>query len=139
MPHPKPGLWADRWPAFSLQPYFQRNIYTNYNHGRGFAYWLWSENADMIPLIIKHRNPDYVGIQRAPDMFVLSLKWHNQLVFFESLANATAAGEGPFRLVEFCEGKVVWKDRVAEEDSYAIFRKDKAAVSQPAGPAAGGQ
>jgi hypothetical protein len=94
------------YPSFGVQPYFDRNIFINLNHGKGPAFWPWSRDADNV------QDPEACATLR-PDYVLIDLK--------------TNRGEQPagYHLIRISRGRLWWKGWEAVDDSYELFGRDE--------------
>ena len=97
-------IYATSFWSTSIQPYFAKNIFDNYNNKKNPAFWLWSYNINMIQdtsIIIKHK-PDLI-ISREP-INLKRLKGYQFIGLFE--------------------GNMYWKRAIKERNNFYLYQKE---------------
>jgi len=93
--------------SMGVLPYFERNIYDNYNNKQNPSYWFWSsKNSIVLRAFDIEDSPEYIlygikfiEIKEAPDL------------------------EGYIKIAAF-EGDIYWKYRVFEHESYVLYQRE---------------
>jgi hypothetical protein len=101
----KKKIYATSFHAISILPYFDDNIFNNYNNKQKPCFWLWSTKNNMIQDIPKI-------IEDKPDIIIIGIKYHHQ----EKLPILPH-----YKLIRMFDGNIYWKDRILEKDSFALF------------------
>jgi hypothetical protein len=101
----KKKIYAPSFHAISILPYFDDNIFNNYNNKQKPCFWLWSTKNNMIQDIPKI-------IEDKPDIIIIGIKYHHQ----ENLPILPH-----YKLIRMFDGNIYWKDRILEKDSFALF------------------
>ncbi len=109
---PSPRIYAIGFACVAIQPYFPRNIFSNWNHGRPEAYWDWSRqnrvNEDTLRL--SSSRPDYVIVGYKNDF--------ERSVWTEQVRNSG------YRAVRHFDGNSFWHAQVFEPESFDLYRLD---------------
>lgn len=108
-------IFATRFHSISILPYFDRNIYCNYNDGNKPAFWFWSRQNEMYSQTLDSI-PEY-----HPDWVLYGVKYY----LHDNKSDPTPKLpeiEG-FRLVKVFNGGLYWKERMIETDSFALYKK----------------
>lgn len=100
-------VWALGFHATGIQPYFDRNIFDNYNDGGEQAYWHWSR-----PTWLEEERAEVVAAE--PDTIVWGVKFPRQKAVW-TLTD--------YEAVATFEGDLYWKNRVVERDAFVILRR----------------
>jgi len=95
-------------PASAVQPYFDRNIYANYNHGRPQSFWKWSTGIDLI------YEPRRI-LNAQPDLIVLSVVWRG--------SERQPRLYPGYRVLARFPGKLAWKNGTLERESYILLER----------------
>lgn len=100
-------VWALGFHAIGIQPYFDHNIFANYNDGGDAAYWHWAR-----PTRLEEARVEVVAAK--PDTIVWGVKFPHQkevwtLTDYEAVATF--------------DGDLYWKNRVVERDAFVILRR----------------
>lgn len=111
------SIYANHWHAISILPYFERNIFDNYNGKENPSFWFWSKNNNMI------RSLDLM-VADCPDWIIWGVKLQGEEVLPDI--------DG-YELVRFFEGATYWKSHVFERDSFALYRRAGAAANASEG------
>lgn len=102
-------IYATSFHAISILPYFDNNIFNNYNNKQKPCFWLWSTKNNMIEDIQKI-------IEDKPDLIIIGVKFKEQ----EKLPVIPK-----YKFVGMFDGNIFWKNRILEKDSFALFRKEE--------------
>lgn len=94
--------------AMSIQPYFAKNIWSNYNRGENPSFWWWSSNADFVP------TPELLVAGR-PAAIVYGDKQGGKP---EPLPAPELVG---YRVSCWFRGALWLKDQVYEQDGYYVL------------------
>jgi hypothetical protein len=123
------GNWST-----SILPYFDRNIFTNYNGGQKPAYWVWRRDYNPHIWSYLDREGSYsidekleAIVSDRPELIIISLQG---TPYDESLL-AGYALEGRFG------GQLYWRDALSSDDSYAVYRRTSASERPPVESASG--
>ncbi|MEM8933437.1 MAG: hypothetical protein AAGE94_19760 [Acidobacteriota bacterium] len=128
-------LYATSFPCIALQPYFDHNLFANYDPRGGGTFFDWSATT---PLYIKRRGPltveDYVELDHwmteqlaeAPDFVLVSSKSPLDRGTIMSLRD-----DGRYRPVATTEGVIFWKTSRLELDHYLLFQRVDPPVDLP--------
>jgi hypothetical protein len=100
-------IYATSFHSISILPYFDNNIFDNYNNKRNPSFWFWSKKNNMITDI-------ETIIKDSPDLIIIGVKFHGQ----EKLPVIPK-----YIFVGMFDGNIFWKNRIFEKDSFALFRK----------------
>jgi hypothetical protein len=102
----KKKIYATSFHSISILPYFGDNIFDNYNFKYKPCFWLWSKENTVIQdfeTIIKER----------PDLIIIGIKFPDQ----EQMPILP-----DYKFIRMFDGNIYWKDRIFENDSFALFR-----------------
>ena len=109
-------IYIDSFYPVSVLPYFETNLFCNYNEGKKPCFWFWSSQNSM------YKEPFSLYTSYAPDVIILSLERFSPSGPPDP---SPALPEIPgYRLHKLFEGGLYWKDRIYEKDSYALFEKE---------------
>lgn len=104
-------IFAHGFQTFAVQPYFDRNLFDNYNNKQGPAFWLWSSRHRPIPSLADIRQGD-------PDVIVIAV-WNVWTSKQEQLPNRPG-----YTQVGVFEGRLFYKgDDYYGHDSFLVLRK----------------
>jgi hypothetical protein len=99
-------IYATTFWSTTIQPYFDNNIFDNYNNKQKPAFWLWSTKNNMIQ--------DYETILRdKPDL----------IIFGRPSKNLREIED--YQFVGIFEGNMYWKRTIKERNNFALFRKEE--------------
>ncbi|HYX35762.1 MAG TPA: hypothetical protein VE954_21910 [Oligoflexus sp.] len=101
-----PSIYATGFHSIAILPYFDHNIFANYDHHQDGAFWDWSLKNDM------QHNLDLIVLD-APDTIVHGIKTRFSMT----------AQRLPGYIATKFTGHIYWKDRTLEEDSYVVYEK----------------
>jgi hypothetical protein len=108
---PEGELYAIGYSCTALQPYFPRNIFSNFNPGFGAAYWDWSKrnlvNDPTALFSSRHRDFVLLGYRNAGERS----RWTNLLKLL---------GYEPSR---HFEGSTFWQTAIFEGEAFDLFRR----------------
>lgn len=101
-------LFATSLQSVAIQPYFDRNIFYNYNNGEPYAFWRWSTDPTL------DENLARIPVDQ-PELVVWGIKSPQR----EALPDL-----GPdYQLVAVFDGNILWKGDYYERDAAAVFRR----------------
>lgn len=98
--------------ATSVQPYFDRNIWSNYDPGRPAAFWWWSQRTKF-PV-----DPEGL-VEGRPELIVYGDKWGGTP---QRIPPPSFPG---YRLDAHVAGALFLKDRIYEYDGYYLYRPER--------------
>lgn len=102
-------IYAIHWASFSLNPYFEHNLFDNYRRPDNISYWDWSEGNTMV------ENPDLIEGFR-PDLVVFPIKIPGtEADMAEALPN--------YRQKAVFWGQMFWKGGVLQPEVYLLFER----------------
>lgn len=107
-------IFISGWKTTAVQPYFDRNIFYNYNEGSSKRFWIWS-TSNQTPLGAFPKVID--SIQNDQPDIVIFASDHLDL-------NAIKQLKG-YHLKRVFPGFLFWKTGIHELNAYWIFRKDE--------------
>lgn len=95
-------IYATSFWSTTVLPYFDENIFDNYNNSEKLTFWLWSPRNNRIGELnaILEDQPDLIIIGRPK---------------VEEIAG--------YKFVGIFEGNLYWKNRIKEKNHFALFRK----------------
>ena len=96
----------------AILPYFDRNVFVNWNHGQPPSGWWWSTKFHYFD------TPDEI-VRANPDVIIRTLKpplWR---------ANVEAPGYAGYRKVAEATGAIFLHDRIKEDDSFQIWIRNE--------------
>ncbi len=107
--------------TLSILPYFNKNIFANLNSGRKPSFWVWSNNynteiwspQDKIGRSINDKLQ--VVLKETPDAIIISVPAQDDPSKFEVPA---------YKLAKYFPGKMYFRDKAGEPDSFAILLRD---------------
>lgn len=107
-------LFVSGWKSLAIMPYFEKNIFYNYNNGANYRYWLWSihnrntmgAGADVIKRIVTEQ----------PDLVVFASD------HIDIYSEIKVPG---YDLVEVFEGNLYWKTGLFEPDTFFVYQKSQ--------------
>lgn len=117
-------LFGSGFPAIALQPYFPRNIFTNYVSEGGFAFWDWSTEA---PWLYKPKTQlrfeDIVNwnarlLAPEPDYLLLTMKFPSDRLILEGVQQS-----GAYEIEAVFPGQLAWKGRSIEPETFVLLRR----------------
>lgn len=104
---PSAGVYGVGYAVMALQPYFPRNIFSNFET----AYWDWSSRNHMAADYgnLAHRRPAWVlvGYKTDEENFL----WNSQV------------RRSGYRVVKHFEGNLVWEGEVFEPESFDLYQR----------------
>jgi hypothetical protein len=105
-------IYAIGFACVAIQPYFPRNIFSNWNDGRPEGYWDWSKR--------NHLNDDSLRLaQLHPDYVMIGYKNEYEHGVWTNLARKSG-----YRAIRHFAGNSFWHTRVFEPDSYDLYERD---------------
>ncbi len=108
-------IYAVNFHSISILPYFDKNIFCNYNYGKNPSFWIWSPKNTMY-------GETYLDIDKYdPDVIIIGIKNYSP-EDIETDRYMVHSIEG-YQLDRFFGGSLYWKDRLLETDSFAVFIK----------------
>jgi hypothetical protein len=99
-------IYATGFHSIAILPYFDRNIFANYQPRHAGAFWDWSRQN---------------MLQQDPELMVLDGP-HTIVHGIKTRFNTTVPVLPGYTARKF-HGSIFWKDRVFEEDSYIVYEK----------------
>jgi hypothetical protein len=105
-------IFVSGWKSVALQPYFDRNIFYNYNDGADKRFWIWT---------VSNRTP--LGADR---QIIDSIRSENPdvVIFASDHLDITAIKEiDGYRYERTFEGYLYWKTGFQELNFYWVFRR----------------
>lgn len=96
------------WPAFSVQPYFDHNVFANFHEGRQPSFWEWTYENDLVDA------PRRI-LQARPDWIVLNIKLGGSLKQF--------AWYPGYRVLARFPGSLPLKFTSFEPDAYVLLER----------------
>ncbi|WP_207493444.1 hypothetical protein [Aridibaculum aurantiacum] len=105
-------IFASGWKSASILPYFDNNIFYNYNNGSSNRFWIWS-NENTTPMGAGIRVMDSISINQ-PDLVILASHYipSSKIISFEG-----------YQVVDNFKGFLCWKGRRAEPECFLVFKK----------------
>lgn len=103
----KSRILATQFFAPVILPYFEQNIFLNFNKGKRPSFFWWSTQYSF------NDNPAYI-LNEKPDLLILGIKFQE--------GNKIPQLPG-YEYVQFFPGFLFLKDRVLEKESFALFRR----------------
>jgi len=112
-------IFATGFHSFSILPYFDSNIFDNYNSGKEYSFFLWSKKKnEMIAQSldgISYKKPvniaQYLGNKY--DYVILGIKFHWQKEILKLPG---------YQFIRIFKGYIFWKDRALEQDSFSLYK-----------------
>lgn len=102
-------IYGTGFPSFAVLPYFDRNIFANYNGGSRPAFWFWSTRNTIV------EDPSAI-VRARPELVVLSVKLRGS-------RDAPSLFPG-YRIRAEFPGTVWFKDRALEADGYILLERE---------------
>ena len=119
-----PTIAAMGFPAIGLQPYFDQNLFSNYQLPGGHRFWDWSEDNPLYyrPVRLMKRDEMRVWLDAMladrPGYIVCSLKFPGDRIFEEWL------DENPdYQRISRFDGALYWKQKQLEWESFVLYRR----------------
>ena len=108
------NLAAIAYPTTALEPYFPKNLYSDFNNGSPTAYWDWSKrnaaNPENDPLgILSQRRREYVMVGYRLNY---EEEWWSHILL--SLG---------YRHVRHFEGDLFWHDHILEPEAFDVYHR----------------
>lgn len=103
--------------SVGILPYFQKNIFANYNSGRPPCFWRWSTaNAT---------GKDLDGVLAGrPDVIIMGLKFPRDEETYRRMQWMIMRRGLRYRFVARFDARLVWKTGLGEKDSFAVFERN---------------
>jgi hypothetical protein len=105
------GIEGFGFACVALQPYFDRNIFSNFRNGNASAYWDWSEAWRNFGELeeVNEKKPAYVivGYKTEEDKILMG----------------RAIRKSGYQLVRNFEGSLYWHDDVLEPDGFDLYKR----------------
>jgi hypothetical protein len=105
-------IFSSGWKVVAIQPYFERNIFYNYNDNSKMRFWFWSirnrTELGITPAIISRIESEQ------PDVLVFASD-HIRLPRPPEINGYQFAG--------FFEGNLYWKAGIYEQNAYWLYRR----------------
>jgi hypothetical protein len=107
--------------TIAILPYFDRNIFANFNAGQKPCYWVWAESYN--PNVWSNQDTTANSMH---DKAKLAAKDSPDLIIASVLgeydpSNMPLPG---YKLTKFFQGRVHWRDKAGEQESFAIFARE---------------
>lgn len=108
-------IYVTNFHSISILPYFEDNIFCNYNNNQKPSFWLWSPKNSM------YREP-YLAIgDYNPDFIILGIKNYSPgRKYPDEPVLQPITG---YRFVKHFSGGLYWKDKLLETDSFELYEK----------------
>lgn len=104
-------IHASGFHSISILPYFDRNIFRNFNDGSPKpCFYLWSTRNAMA------KDVDKSVTEGKPEFIIAGIKYDYQQNM------PTPPG---YRFMRFFDGDIYWKDRVLEKDAFALYIREE--------------
>ncbi len=100
-------------------PYFDENIFCNFNNGQKPCFWQWSQDNPLIfDIINKDNTKQYLSMIRQydPDYIIVDAKYKRNMPLLAALKADPA-----YRFIKLFEGNLYWKQGIFETEIYVIF------------------
>jgi hypothetical protein len=105
-------IYAIGFACVAVQPYFPRNIFSNWNDGRPEGYWDWSRQ--------NHVNEDSRRLdQLHPDYVMIGYKNESERGTWTDLVRKSG-----YQAIRHFAGNSFWQTRVFEPESFDLYRRD---------------
>lgn len=105
------GIYATSFHSIGILPYFDRNIFRNYNHGDQPSFWQW-----VVKPPVESPEPAKLAADQ-PELIIIGIK---QPAEAPPPDVPTPAG---YERVGYFQGDIYWKDHAFETDSFVVFRR----------------
>ena len=104
-------IYATNFHSISILPYFEKNIFANYENDENASFWFWSLRNKMT------QEYDYIDevIDAEPDLIIFGVK-HSSIKDFTFYIPY-------YNLVGDFDGNIFWKDCVYEKDAFVVYRR----------------
>jgi hypothetical protein len=105
-------IYAIGFACVAIQPYFPRNIFSNWNNGHPEGYWDWSRrnHVDEDSQRLEELHPDY-----------LMIGYKNEL---ERGIWTDAVRKSGYQAIRHFDGNSFWQTHVFEPESFDLYRRD---------------
>jgi hypothetical protein len=104
-------IYAIGFACVAIEPYFPRNIFSNWNGGRAEAYWDWSKQ--------NHANEDSLRLAALrPDYVIIGYKNEYERGLWTDLVRQSG-----YREIRHFEGNSFWQTGVFEPESFDLYRR----------------
>jgi hypothetical protein len=106
----------------AILPYFNKNIFANYNNGEKPCHWIWSKNYNPNVWSYDDTTDEAVhgkvilAASSNPDVIVATVLDDN---------DPTSIYVPGYKLDRLFLGRSIWRDRLAEQESFALFVRAK--------------
>jgi len=123
-------LFGAGFSCLAIEPYFDHNVFANYQTSGRFAFWDWSTRAPWFyqPAYLLKPNElrawQQAQIAQKPDFFLTSMKLRHDAIYAEMLI---AAG---YKEIARFPGGLFWKDHVMERETFRLFARGDHAGSR---------
>jgi hypothetical protein len=105
------SIYGIGYSCVAIQPYFKRNLFTNFHGGTGPAFWDWSNRNRSLKELdqLSQQSPDYVvvGYTNSAEKIL----WSHDV---------RSAG---YDAMAHFEGNLFWRDEILEPASYDLYRR----------------
>ncbi len=104
----------------AILPYFNRNIFANFNSGQKPCYWMWAKSYNLN--VWSYRDTTAGAIH---DKVKLAAMDNHALIVVSVIGDyAPASTPVPgYELTKLFSGRVYWRDKAVEQESFAIFTR----------------
>lgn len=112
------SICAYSFHANGILPYFDRNLFRNFDDLHGASFWFWSR---------RQQSDRTVGeaLASRPDVFILGIKFVSLTKLPWGDPRFVYNVSPDYRFVAFIDGRMFWKTKEKEYDAFAIYlRKD---------------
>ncbi len=114
------GLFMVGFNGIGVLPYFDANIFSNYNQGKDFCFWWWSTDN---PRVRYHLEPELFGYldwiaEEKPDMILFGLNEPRSERLLIRLLEA-----GDYEVTQTFPGETRWKGQPFEWDTLLLMKR----------------
>lgn len=105
-----------------ILPYFDENIFCNFNNGKKPCFWQWSQKNPLIfDIINKDNTKQYLSMIQGfdPDYIIVDAKYKRNMPLLAALK-----ADPKYSFVKLFEGNLYWKQGIFETEIYVLFGKD---------------
>lgn len=108
---PRPRIYGVGFACVAIQPYFLKNVFANFNDGKGPAFWDLSTHnrVNDIGEPLFARDPDYVMVGYKRDV---------QKIFWANVTRMSG-----YRLVRHFDGNLFWRTSILEAESFDLYQR----------------
>jgi len=111
---PSGGIYAIGYSCTALQPYFQENLYSNFNNGAPTAYWDWSKRNTANPEV------DVTSIfsARHRDVVLVGYRFDSEKAFWSRQLSLLG-----YERTRHFEGNLFWQHHTLEHEAFDLYRR----------------